>query len=539
MGIPSYFSYIIKNHKKIIKLFQKNKMKVHNLYLDSNSIIYDCFHKMDLSKYSINDKELFENELCYAVCEKISHYIENVDPSNIVFIAFDGVVPFAKMNQQRQRRFKSYYTKHYIKDSVSDLSSQELSENSKFTWDQTAITPGTAFMKKLGTIVSKYFIDNEMHFNAKRILVSTTKDVGEGEHKIFKFIKDNKPYHSSTKTFIYGLDADLIMLCLNHLHISSDIFLFREAPNFGFEEEEYNEYDLLFLNIYYLGKVISYQLRQKNSVSIEDTFMDIDKVHDYIFISFLLGNDFMPHFPALNIRTNGIQIMMQTYKALFKNHQTITNKKTIHYGRLKKYIKTLAKNEMKYICREYNMRNKRTVRVDKTDIEKYLHFIPQIEKDEEHYLCPHKEGFKYRYYKRLFSESQENKNFINDLCRNYLHGLLWNHQYYYEGCHDYNYTYKYCYPPLLEDLADFIPNFDIELLKEDYNVVNEKTLLSYVCPPKCLESLLDEESLEKIKNVKNITSEKIDFKWVFCKYFWESHAVLPNVDIHEIQQILG
>ena len=39
MGIPSYFSFIIKNHAKIIR--KLNKLHIHNLYLDSNSIIYD------------------------------------------------------------------------------------------------------------------------------------------------------------------------------------------------------------------------------------------------------------------------------------------------------------------------------------------------------------------------------------------------------------------------------------------------------------------------------------------------------------------
>ena len=48
MGIPSYFSYIVKNHSEIIKkysIFLQNNT-VNNLYLDSNSIIYDSYRIM-------------------------------------------------------------------------------------------------------------------------------------------------------------------------------------------------------------------------------------------------------------------------------------------------------------------------------------------------------------------------------------------------------------------------------------------------------------------------------------------------------------
>ena len=49
------------------------------------------------------------------------------------------------------------------------------------------------------------------------IMVSGSNIIGEGEHKIFKHIRNNKEYHNNTNTIIYGLDADLIMLCLSHL----------------------------------------------------------------------------------------------------------------------------------------------------------------------------------------------------------------------------------------------------------------------------------------------------------------------------------
>ena len=42
MGVPSYFSYLIRNHKEmLIKIFNFKK-QINNLYFDSNSIIYDA-----------------------------------------------------------------------------------------------------------------------------------------------------------------------------------------------------------------------------------------------------------------------------------------------------------------------------------------------------------------------------------------------------------------------------------------------------------------------------------------------------------------
>jgi hypothetical protein len=43
MGIPSYFSYLLRKHPYIITALQP----ADNLYLDSNSIIYDMVSSMD------------------------------------------------------------------------------------------------------------------------------------------------------------------------------------------------------------------------------------------------------------------------------------------------------------------------------------------------------------------------------------------------------------------------------------------------------------------------------------------------------------
>ena len=64
MGIPKYFSFIIKNYPNIIKnldFFNEDGNKIHTLFLDSNSIIYDCVHKLDQSNY--NSTSIFEDKI--------------------------------------------------------------------------------------------------------------------------------------------------------------------------------------------------------------------------------------------------------------------------------------------------------------------------------------------------------------------------------------------------------------------------------------------------------------------------------------------
>ena len=60
MGIPSYFSYIVKNHSHIIRKLVKNKTlsetpKFNHFYLDCNSIIYDAVHNIDFSNLKETD----------------------------------------------------------------------------------------------------------------------------------------------------------------------------------------------------------------------------------------------------------------------------------------------------------------------------------------------------------------------------------------------------------------------------------------------------------------------------------------------------
>ena len=96
MGIPSYFSHLIREHSDIIKKQTENDI-IDNLYIDSNSIIYDVIYMID--DHTLEN--IFKN-----VCMKLESYIDIIKPRKTVIIAFDGVAPLAKMVQQRLRRNK-------------------------------------------------------------------------------------------------------------------------------------------------------------------------------------------------------------------------------------------------------------------------------------------------------------------------------------------------------------------------------------------------------------------------------------------------
>lgn len=100
MGIPSYFSNVVKQHKNVIKRLA-GLPQIHNLYMDTNGLIYDAVRVIG-SNQGLSDNE-YETKIIEAVCAKIDEYLLLFRPTNKVMIAFDGVAPVAKLNQQREK----------------------------------------------------------------------------------------------------------------------------------------------------------------------------------------------------------------------------------------------------------------------------------------------------------------------------------------------------------------------------------------------------------------------------------------------------
>jgi len=525
MGIPSYFSYIIKNYSNIIRnlkyFVSDGNFRFDHLYMDCNSIIYDSVRLVENNNSNAHN---IEEEIIATVISKIKTYIDFINPTETVFIAFDGVAPFAKMEQQRTRRYKSWFLSLHSFNSLPD-------EN---RWNTSAITPGTAFMNKLSMEVERAFMGSN-----KKIIVSGSNIPGEGEHKMYKYIRDSKA--TSDNIAVYGLDADLIMLSIFHLKYSKNIYVFRETPDFfkNLVQIEPSNNEPHFLDIRQLSVSILCEINCR--------FSNSDRINDYVLLCFFLGNDFLPHFPAMNIRTHGINALLDVYRNCIGNYKDRylisceTNR--IQWKNIGILLKEIAKNERQLLLNEYSVRKKfdHFKFLEKTPEEKdnVLLNAPIIYRAEEKFICPEEPYWEKRYYNTLFHMDNDHNN-VKQVCRNYFEGLEWVYVYYNSDCPNWRWKYNYHYPPLFSDLCKHIPENNEQLVKRELTgAVHPYIQLCYVLPFSNLYLLPNELKNEIEKNYAHLYPSKYNFQWAFCRYFWEAHPILPNISLELFESLVS
>jgi 5'-3' exoribonuclease 1 len=316
------------------------------------------------------------------------------------------------------------------------------------------------------------------------------------------------------------------MISMMNLDIVPNIFLFRETPHYVKTiDSTLDENEKYSLNVFELSKQIMVQMGGD----------DIAIVHDYVFISFMLGNDFLPHFPALNIRTGGIEKIISAYRDTYEQMIVVhreTKKITICWNSFQKFLRYLARLEEEFIQEEFALREKRGnyKYPENTPENKFRKFenLPSIDRSIEKYINPHKKGWEKRYYYSLFEDSSKSMH-------HYTKGLAWNAMYYTFGCIDWEWSYAYHYPPLLKDLVNLILNTENIYWSPQQNNISQMEQLCYVLPKSSL-GLIPMDVRKKLK--KEWYVDDCSFTWAFCKYFWESHVELPAIPFSELRELI-
>jgi 5'-3' exoribonuclease 2 len=208
-------------------------------------------------------------------------------------------------------------------------------------------------------------------------------------------------------------------------------------------------------------------------------FSDIKKhnnnifINDYIFICYFLGNDFLPHLPSIDIKVDGMEIIIDAYMDIYQTKGTniiniINGNVNIDNDFLLQFITLIASQEENYFCSilpNYlrKQQNRRCFENEKHKKELWkIENLKDIEIIDYIKLgVGNTNEWKHRYYSHYFNTDEYQQETINDICHNYLEGLLWVAKYYFEDCSNWRWQYKYTHAPFLSDIMIYLKNKNI------------------------------------------------------------------------------
>lgn len=522
MGVPGFAVSLYHKYKDKGLIVGYDNRNVDALYLDTNCLIHPVCMRVYNENPNIKDNERLESKMIYAVIEYIEMLIKMTHPKKLVYIAIDGVAPMAKIKHQRIRRFKS--AKDFeVKYNIAKKYDRDYPK----PWNNSAITPGTVFMKKLTRAILYHLqgkAKSSTHDEKVEYIFSSCNTPSEGEHKILQHIKK----HDYGVKMIYGLDADLIYLALACQQ--SNIFLLRETCEF----QRNTSVGFSMVDIECMKRCLQDELGK---------VVDVDKfIRDYIFMGFFLGNDFIPALPSVNLKftkesLNGHTILLECYRNLFDGDYLINNKKQININFLLKLLERLTEYEEPYLRQAYRQRI--SVRpCDSNDpfdqeiyrLENLMFTVPdpiELGKDG----VPLEES-KERYYKYYHMNKK-------DAIKQYIEGVQWTLYYYFDKCPDWLWFYPHEAAPFVSDIYEYLKTHVIEKPKfiNGYKFIKPLQQLLMVLPQQSKDLLPDKYQRVMANELKEYYPVKYELDFVLKTRFWQGVPQVPMIDPYRVVEV--
>ncbi|KAK2070903.1 hypothetical protein P8C59_005364 [Phyllachora maydis] len=488
-------------------------------------------------------------------------------------IAVDGVAPRAKMNQQRSRRFRAAQDakdKEEDKQKFIELLKQQQNKGkgkvkeesyetvAKKAFDSNSITPGTPFMDILAKSIRywcSYKLNVDPAWAKLKVIISDATVPGEGEHKIMEFVR-------SQHVFFQQGNPRLCKLCGQNGH--------DERNCKGEAKKEDNEVSLASKPFIWLHVAI---LREYLAVELEVPGLpfrfDLERaIDDWVFLCFFVGNDFLPHLPALEIRENGINTLMAIWKDnLAHMGGYVTKDGEVMSGRaidqinvanqsaaavLKSQIQDLyaQPSEDRLQGKHSNGSTETAVSAlgkRKASIVEEESSQPSTEsgKGSDTPAAPSgieeegpvdtvklwEEGYADRYYEQKFHVNPKDFAFRHKVGRAYAEGLAWVLKYYFQGCPSWEWYYPYHYAPFA---ADFVDIATMQLNFQKGRISRPFEQLMSVLPaasrhaiPEVFHDLMTNEESDIIDFYPEDFVVDLNGK----KMAWQGIALLPFIDM--------
>lgn len=554
MGVPGFFSWLLRKYKSSSIILNEIHDSVDILYIDANCLFHpQCFKVLNFYGNKLDGDKLTD-KMIKRILNYINHLIAFVRPTKEVFISVDGVAPLSKMCQQRKRRYKT------IQDnSIKDILKKKYDKEIITSWNNTCITPGTIFMEKLHQKLIEYVNMNNINFKIKYTYASY-HSVGEGEHKILQDIKTKD--NDDLIHVIYGLDADLIFLALASQ--KSNIYLLREEMIFKNKPYEKDDIvsitkdvgeDLNYVSIKETRNSINAQImkiidKQDNINAFDES---IDLTNDFIVLCYFLGNDFIPNIPSIDIKTEGLDYILSNYvDVLIQLGQPLTQftdeTLTVNEIFFKMLVENLAKNEDYYFQVKYpqyvsdGLEKRRCFTDDPYDQEVWkMENMRSVQIEDPIKLgTDNAKSWKFRYYEYYYGIASNQMEFRDQMCIDYLNGIKWTIMYYFRKCPSWEWQYKFYHSPFISDINDFLNRTNYDINKIVFPVSKPLTPLVQllaVLPPDC-QDLLPNSYRFLMTSPKSpiIDLFPIDVKidMLYKDSLHKCIPLVPNIDINRI-----
>lgn len=427
MGIPLFFRKIVSQNQGLII---EKAPKCQRLFLDFNGIIHGAAARVLQESTPNVSKEQHEERIIKETIAYMDTIVAYVMPHELLFLGIDGVAPLAKIQQQRSRRHMSHF-----------LKTLETYVPPNFEWDTNAISPGTEFMCKCATALRAHFETKRHPF---KCVVSDSFEVGEGEHKIFNYI-ESFPSNEGNDV-VYGLDADLMMLGL--ISKQTHIYLLREPVHFRHDERSK---PFLYFDVNTFRSAL--RSRYNNAIDLRS----------YVFLCFMIGNDFLPPLGFLHIRNNDIDRLVHVYLRLIDDCSALERPSIIYHDGAKYrldselfegVLRALSDKEPELYKKAHLAYFNQSTNHLKTKEQRFENY--GIYKKNRALQGIFDGNWIQSYYVELFDMSVTPDSLIHDACSYYLKGLIWTSEYYFNKTNAFRWFYPYAYSPTIIDLYNLV-----------------------------------------------------------------------------------
>ena len=530
MGIPHLFRHLAANTPGAVRVLPPDaRITCEDLYLDFNSVIHNCA-RVVLDALPACGGGDTEAAIVDETVRHLDRLIRRLRPRRTVFVAVDGVPPRAKMHQQRMRRFMSAWrTERGIDAGV---------------WDKNAITPGTAFMASLADALHAYAAGYSSGLDVE---VSDATAKGEGEQKMFGRMRARP----SKDVVVYGLDADLLLMAM--------LFPGHDAVRVVREQGAGQDDAMQIVDVKALVRGVSAAMAHPSDFD-EDVIGS--RVRDFVALTLLLGNDFVPALPGMRIRDGAIDALIRAYKTVRTNvgdgrvrlavggPDALGGINTRVLAALFRALAdcedgTVARADKAYYDRSRWASRTPTASRDVEDYPAHAPFPPIVRPGDG-------SGWRLRYYHHLFGVSDAAS--VREACLLYVAGVAWSLCYLEQRCLSTGWCYPHEYAPTARDLCNLLADTDLAREVGDLMDASERRMhvtaplpegwqLLLVLPP-ASAALLPSDAVRRVMldpelGCTHAFPRRINVATYLRDKLWECMPLLPPVDVEAVRVAVG